>query len=66
MQTTFVLEVNFNEPGVVMNTCPEFDTAVQELLYAYDPNAQYELRAFCMYDKVIMLDENSGSVRAEY
>ena len=66
MQTTFVLELNFNEAAVVMNTCPEFDTPVQEILYTYDPGAQYELRAFCMYDKVIAFDENSGSVRAEY
>ena len=65
MQTTFVLELNFDEAGIVMNTCPEFDTPVQKLLYTYNPGAQYELRAFCMYDKVIVFDMNSVSVRAE-
>ena len=27
---------------------------------------QYELRAYCMYDKVIAFDETSGSIRSEY
>ena len=58
--------MNFNEASVIMNTCPAVDTDVKELLYIYDPNAQYELRVFCMYNKVIVFDENSGSVRAEY
>ena len=40
MQTTFVLELNFNEATMVMNTCPEFDEPIQELLYTYDPAAQ--------------------------
>lgn len=66
MQTTFVLELNFNDAGTVINTCPVYSLDVKEVVYTYDPAAQYELRAFCMYDKVIAFDENSGSVRAEY
>ena len=61
--------MNFNEAAVLMNTCPVYGSgsnAVKELLYTYDPAALYKLRAFCMYDKVIAFDENSGSVRAEY
>ena len=66
MQTTFVLELNFADAAVVVNTCPAYSLDVKEVVYTYDPAAQYELRAFCMYDKVIAFDENSGSVRAEY
>ena len=66
MQTTFVLELNFNDAAVVMNSCPQYSLDIKEIVYTYDPAAQYELRVFCMYDKVIAFDENSGSVRAEY
>ena len=66
MQTTFVLEINLNEAKQTMNTCPYSPVPVTETVYTYDPNQQYELRAFCMYDKVIAFDENSGSVRSEY
>ena len=66
MQTTFVLELNFSSATVVMETCPKSDLSIKETVLTYDPTAQYELRAFCMYDKVIAFDENSGSVRAEY
>ena len=66
MQTTFVLELNFGDSATVINTCPAYSLDVKEVVYTYDPSAQYELRAFCMYDKVIAFDENSGSVRAEY
>ena len=66
MQTTFVLELNFSSATVIMETCPKSDLNVRETVLTYDPTAQYELRAFCMYDKVIAFDENSGSVRAEY
>ena len=66
MQTTFVLEMNFNTALNYVYSCPSFSTDVRELMYTYDLGAQYELRAFCMYDKVIAFDENSGSVRAEY
>ena len=66
MQTTFVLELNFGDAAIVINTCPAFSLDVKEVVYTYDPAAQYELRAFCMYDKVIVFNENSGSVRAEY
>ena len=66
MPTTFVLELNFAEAANVMYTCPDYSADVKEVVYTYDPAAQYELRAFCMYDKVIAFDENKGSVRAEY
>jgi hypothetical protein len=66
MQTTFVLELNFSGAAVVMDTCPTSTLSIKETVLTYDPTAQYELRAFCMYDKVIVFDENSGSVRAEY
>ena len=67
MQTTFVLEMNFNDPAIYINTCPVYTLAsVKELVYTQDPAAQYELREFCMYDKVIAFDETSGSARAEY
>ena len=66
MQTTFVLELNFSEAAVVMNTCPYSSDVIKETVLTYDPTAQYKLRAFCMYDKLIAFDENSGSVRAEY
>ena len=32
----------------------------------YSDSEVYELRAYCMYDKVIAFDENSGSIRSEY
>ena len=66
MQKTFVLELNFSEAAVVMNTCPYSSDVIKETVLTYDPTAQYKLRAFCMYDKLIAFDENSGSVRAEY
>ena len=58
MQTTFVLEMNFNDAAAYMNICPAYTLpAVKELVYTYDPAAKYKLRAFC---------ETSGSVRAVF
>ena len=66
MQTTFVFEMDFNDAVIVMNTCPSMVAfPVRETVFTYNPSAQYELRAFCMYDTVIAFDETSGSVRAE-
>ena len=65
MQMTFVLELNFSEAAVVMNTSAYSSDVIKETVLTYDPTAQYELRAFCMYDKVIAFNEHSGSVRAK-
>ena len=40
MQTTFVLEINFSEAAVVINTCLASATPIQETMYAYDPGAR--------------------------
>ena len=32
----------------------------------YDPAVIFEVRAYCMFDKVIAFDETSGSIRSEY
>ena len=45
MQTTFVLEINFSEAAIVMNTCPASAAPLRETVYTYDPAAQNELRA---------------------
>ena len=66
MQTTFMLEINFGGAAITMKSCPVGPGTVTETCYTCDPNVQYELRVFCMYDKVIAFDKSSGSVRAEY
>ena len=32
----------------------------------YDATQIFEVRAYCMFDKVIAFDETSGSIRSEY
>ena len=64
MQTTFVLELNFGASAETRVIEPI--TATQETYQTYDNTSYYELRVFCMYDKVIAFDENNGSIRAEY
>jgi hypothetical protein len=39
---------------------------VEENHYLWDTGHYYELRAYCMFDKIIAMDENAGSIRAEY
>ena len=66
MQTTFVLEVQFAPAEEYRTIAIDLDNrSNQDLLHTYSYNF-YELRAFCMYDKVIAFDENNGSIRAEY
>ena len=64
MQTTFVLELNFGASTETRIIEPI--AGLQEQYKTYDDTAYYELRVFCMYDKVVAFDENNGSIRAEY
>ena len=66
MQTTFVLELQFApaEEQRHVNVGADGSEDIETIrLYG---DKYYELRAFCMYDKVIAFDENNGSIRAEY
>jgi len=66
MQTTFVLELQFApaEEQRHVNIGADGGEEIETIrLYG---DKYYELRAFCMYDKVIAFDENNGSIRAEY
>ena len=66
MQTTFVLELQFAPSEEYRSiSILQADASPTDLLRLYG-NSFYELRAFCMYDKVIAFDENNGSIRAEY
>ena len=66
MQTTFVLELQFAPAKEYRSvSLGQGDSSPTDLLCLYSNNF-YELRAFCMYDKVIAFDENNGSIRAEY
>jgi hypothetical protein len=44
----------------------ETTNAVSETHYLWDTGHYYELRAYCMFDKIIAMDESAGSIRAEY
>ena len=81
MQTTFVLERDFGSVGsnIVNYPCaPAYTTqapapgapaavaAVTEAVSTYVLADIFELRAYCMFDKVIAFDETSGSIRSEY
>ena len=37
MQTTFVLELNFSEAAVIMNTCAYSSDVIKETVLTYDP-----------------------------
>lgn len=73
MQTTFVLECNFDKNSELYlqtlattggaNNLP-LTTSTKKMMW--DPTAQYEIRAYCMYDKIIAFDETAGSIRSEY
>ena len=66
MQTTFVLELQFTPPEEYRTVeIAVGDQDGNDVLCLYSNN-YYELRAFCMYDKVIAFDENNRSIRAEY
>ena len=40
--------------------------AVTEDIASYNAANIFEVRAYCMFDKVIAFDETSGSIRSEY
>ena len=69
MQTTFVLELQFTAPEeyrtVEIAIGNQGTNGNNDVLSLYS-DSYYELRVFCMYDKVIAFDENNGSIRAEY
>ena len=72
MQTTFILELNFGGDELNfnydINSVADGDgmfTFPDDIKCSYKANAQYKIRAFCMYDKVIAFDEYSGSIRAD-
>lgn len=74
MQTTFVLECNFDkndylslETGIDIGAIDNLGTHIlTDKKMMWDVDAQYEIRAYCMYDKIIAFDETAGSIRAEY
>jgi hypothetical protein len=74
MQTTFVLECNFDkndylslETGCDVGQIDNLGTHIlTDKKMMWDVDAQYEIRAYCMYDKIIAFDETAGSIRAEY
>ena len=76
MQTTFVLELDFGAQGSHIQTTPVAPNYVDSTnviragqlddILVYDAAQIFELRAYCMFDKVIAFDETSGSIRSEY
>jgi len=69
MQTTLVLELEFeSSASTTKYVTPDTATtsASTETVFLWDDTHYYELRAYCMYDKIIAMDENAGSIRAEY
>ena len=76
MQTTFVLEMDFGAQGsntVTTQVSPNYiDSngfawgAVFDDVEVYKADDIFEVRAYCMFDKVIAFDETSGSIRSEY
>jgi hypothetical protein len=73
MQTTFVLECNFDKNSELnLQTCATAPAAGGDpstlscKKQMWHPTAQYEIRAYCMYDKIIAFDETAGSIRSEY
>ena len=73
MQTTFVLEMDFGPSEVDIYASPHYldsgaverDADVDEY-NTYTAAEIFEVRAYCMFDKVIAFDETSGSIRSEY
>ena len=76
MQTTFVLEMDFGAQGSderEMYVSPNFVDSTGNVEDAETDNVDlyavaeiFEVRAYCMFDKVIAFDETSGSIRSEY
>jgi hypothetical protein len=70
MQTTFQLVIQFGQSNtksfLIAPPSVAVTTAVSEPIPLWNPTATYELRAYCMYDKVIAFDNESGSIRSEY
>ena len=76
MQTTFVLELDFGGQGSdihTINVSPNnmdtngtFRAAATEDIALYNAANIFEVRAYCMFDKVIAFDETSGSICSEY
>ena len=76
MQTTFVLELDFGGQGSQTQTIQvspnyydvngAFRVAATEDIDTYNAANIFEVRAYCMFDKVIAFDETSGSIRSEY
>jgi len=76
MQTTFVLELDFGGQGSQTQTIQVspnyydvqglFRAADEEDVDTYNAANIFEVRAYCMFDKVIAFDETSGSIRSEY
>ena len=76
MQTTFVLEMDFGAQGCdtqQVQVSPNYvdsngvvRAAAVDDVELYDPAVIFEVRAYCMFDKVIAFDETSGSIRSEY
>ena len=76
MQTTFVLEMDFGGQGShtqTVHVSPNYvdvngvvRPAVTEDVATYNAANIFEVRAYCMFDKVIAFDETSGSIRSEY
>ena len=76
MQTTFVLELDFGSQGsniLTRYSAPSYvdvtgtaRAAVGDNVDLYQTDEIHELRAYCMFNKVIAFDETSGSIRSEY
>ena len=73
MQTAFVLEMDFGPSAVEIYASPHYvDSAANERdadvdeYNTYVAGEIFEVRAYCMFDKVIAFDETSGSIRSEY
>jgi hypothetical protein len=76
MQTTFVLEMDFGAQGSdekEVYVSPNYTDSTGTNQDAETDNVEmyaaaeiFEVRAYCMFDKVIAFDETSGSIRSEY
>ena len=76
MQTTFLLELDFGSQGSDtqrIHACPNYVDATGAArlgtfddVELYNAGQIFEVRAYCMFDKVIAFDETSRSIRSEY
>jgi len=70
------LELDFGQQGsdeIRSDACPNYVSSGGNLIPStfddvelYNPANIFEVRAYCMFDKVIAFDETSGSIRSEY